>query len=144
MVYIFLQSRCVIHLLAIASLNFQRFEHYARICVGKHDLIHLCSRICFRTPHLGTSERTIWSLAHPSTIKYIFPRYVFLYYMPLSLDNHPVFNIACSRATTVTQLLIFRFFAGFGGSAPQSVGGGTVGDLWYGHIRAYFYFFLSS
>ncbi|KIJ36526.1 hypothetical protein M422DRAFT_61151 [Sphaerobolus stellatus SS14] len=41
-----------------------------------------------------------------------------------------VFNIACSRATTSSQLLVFRFFAGLGGSAPQSVGGGTVGDLW--------------
>ncbi|KIJ44575.1 hypothetical protein M422DRAFT_60051 [Sphaerobolus stellatus SS14] len=42
-----------------------------------------------------------------------------------------VFNIACSRATTSSQLLVFRFFAWLGGSAPQSVGGGTVGDLWY-------------
>ncbi|KAL0071041.1 hypothetical protein AAF712_001599 [Marasmius tenuissimus] len=27
-------------------------------------------------------------------------------------------------------MLVFRFLAGFGGAAPQSVGGGVVGDLW--------------
>lgn len=27
-------------------------------------------------------------------------------------------------------MLIFRFLAGFGGAAPQSLGGGVVGDLW--------------
>ncbi|KAF8589200.1 MFS general substrate transporter [Ramaria rubella] len=41
-----------------------------------------------------------------------------------------IFNIACSRATNASQLLAFRFLAGLGGSAPQSVGGGVVGDLW--------------
>ncbi|KAG7441627.1 MFS general substrate transporter [Guyanagaster necrorhizus] len=41
-----------------------------------------------------------------------------------------VFNTICSIAKTPTQMLIFRFLAGFGGAAPQSVGGGVVGDLW--------------
>ncbi|KAK0455696.1 MFS general substrate transporter [Desarmillaria tabescens] len=41
-----------------------------------------------------------------------------------------VFNTMCSIAKTPTQMLIFRFLAGFGGAAPQSVGGGVVGDLW--------------
>lgn len=27
-------------------------------------------------------------------------------------------------------MLVFRFLAGFGGAAPQSIGGGVVGDLW--------------
>lgn len=27
-------------------------------------------------------------------------------------------------------MLVFRFLAGFGGAAPQSLGGGVVGDLW--------------
>lgn len=40
-----------------------------------------------------------------------------------------VFNIACSRAQTTTQMLVFRFFAGLGGSAPLAIGGGTISDL---------------
>ncbi|GLB33199.1 putative MFS polyamine transporter [Lyophyllum shimeji] len=41
-----------------------------------------------------------------------------------------VFNTLCAIAKTPTQMLVFRFLAGFGGAAPQSLGGGVVGDLW--------------
>ncbi|KAG6914330.1 hypothetical protein DXG01_000978 [Tephrocybe rancida] len=41
-----------------------------------------------------------------------------------------VFNTLCGFAETPTQILVFRFLAGFGGAAPQSLGGGVVGDLW--------------
>ncbi|TDL22205.1 MFS general substrate transporter [Rickenella mellea] len=41
-----------------------------------------------------------------------------------------VFNTACAFAATPAQMLAFRFLAGLGGAAPQSVGGGIVGDLW--------------
>ncbi|TFK35100.1 MFS general substrate transporter [Crucibulum laeve] len=41
-----------------------------------------------------------------------------------------IFNTLCSISKTPTQMLIFRFLAGFGGAAPQSLGGGVVGDLW--------------
>ncbi|KAG5724432.1 hypothetical protein E4T56_gene15885 [Termitomyces sp. T112] len=41
-----------------------------------------------------------------------------------------VFNTFCGFAKTPTQILVLRFFAGFGGAAPQSLGGGVVGDLW--------------
>jgi MFS family permease len=40
-----------------------------------------------------------------------------------------VWNIACSFATSVNMLITFRFLAGLGGSAPQSIGGGVIGDL---------------
>ncbi|KAF8321174.1 MFS general substrate transporter [Clavulina sp. PMI_390] len=40
-----------------------------------------------------------------------------------------IFNIACSQARTSTQLVVFRFLTGLGGSAPLAVGGGTIGDL---------------
>ncbi|KIO33904.1 hypothetical protein M407DRAFT_60350, partial [Tulasnella calospora MUT 4182] len=40
-----------------------------------------------------------------------------------------VFNIGCSRATTLNQMLAFRFLAGLGGAAPLAIGGGTIGDL---------------
>ncbi|KAJ7715688.1 MFS general substrate transporter [Mycena metata] len=40
------------------------------------------------------------------------------------------FNTICAFAKTPTQLLVFRFLAGFGGAAPQSVGGAIVGDMW--------------
>ncbi|KXN88346.1 hypothetical protein AN958_07491, partial [Leucoagaricus sp. SymC.cos] len=41
-----------------------------------------------------------------------------------------LFNTLCAVAKTPTQMLVFRFLAGFGGAAPQSLGGGVVGDLW--------------
>ncbi|KAJ7191568.1 MFS general substrate transporter [Mycena pura] len=41
-----------------------------------------------------------------------------------------VFNTICASAKTPTQLLVFRFLAGFGGAAPQSIGGAIVGDMW--------------
>lgn len=44
--------------------------------------------------------------------------------------NYLAFNVACSRAQTSSQLLAFRFLAGLGGSAPLSIGGGTIADLW--------------
>ncbi|THU96909.1 MFS general substrate transporter [Dendrothele bispora CBS 962.96] len=47
-----------------------------------------------------------------------------------------IFNTLCAFSTTPTQLLVFRFFAGFGGAAPQSLGGGIVGDLWSPEERA--------
>ncbi|KAF8319781.1 MFS general substrate transporter [Clavulina sp. PMI_390] len=40
-----------------------------------------------------------------------------------------IFNIACSQAHTKTQMLVFRFFAGLGGSAPLAIGGGVISDL---------------
>ncbi|RDB20254.1 Efflux pump vrtL [Hypsizygus marmoreus] len=47
-----------------------------------------------------------------------------------------IFNTLCSLSKTPAQLLIFRFLAGFGGAAPQSLGGGVVGDLWSPEERA--------
>ncbi|KAK7062635.1 hypothetical protein VNI00_000123 [Paramarasmius palmivorus] len=41
-----------------------------------------------------------------------------------------VFNTLSGFSRTPTQMLVFRFLAGFGGAAPQSLGGGVVGDLW--------------
>jgi multidrug resistance protein len=40
-----------------------------------------------------------------------------------------IFTVACAVAQDRIQLSIFRFFAGLGGSAPLSIGGGTVSDL---------------
>ncbi|OKP08351.1 hypothetical protein PENSUB_5718 [Penicillium subrubescens] len=39
-----------------------------------------------------------------------------------------IFNIGCGVAQTKTQLIICRFFAGLGGSAPLAVGGGVLSD----------------
>ncbi|KAF5364870.1 hypothetical protein D9757_013047 [Collybiopsis confluens] len=41
-----------------------------------------------------------------------------------------VWNLVCGFAQTSTQLIVFRFLAGLGGSAPLSVGGGVLGDVW--------------
>ncbi|KAI9343292.1 major facilitator superfamily domain-containing protein [Zopfochytrium polystomum] len=39
------------------------------------------------------------------------------------------FNIACTYSTNVTEMLIFRFLAGVGGSASLSVGAGVLSDI---------------
>ncbi|RYP82075.1 hypothetical protein DL770_005697 [Monosporascus sp. CRB-9-2] len=40
------------------------------------------------------------------------------------------FNTACGFATTGQQLIVCRFFAGFGGSAATVIGAGILGDVW--------------
>lgn len=45
------------------------------------------------------------------------------------------FNLGCGFTRTSTQLIICRFLAGFGGSVPLSVGGGTISDIWNPHQR---------
>ncbi|KAL2830310.1 major facilitator superfamily domain-containing protein [Aspergillus cavernicola] len=48
----------------------------------------------------------------------------------LQLSNlfYLIFNIACGVSQTKTQMIVFRFFAGLGGSAPLAVGGGVLSD----------------
>ena len=41
-----------------------------------------------------------------------------------------IFNGACGLAQNTGQLIAFRFLAGIGGSAPLSLGGGILTDLW--------------
>lgn len=40
------------------------------------------------------------------------------------------FNTGCGFAKTPAQFYIFSFLAGVGGSAPLSIGGGVLADLW--------------
>ena len=46
-----------------------------------------------------------------------------------------VWNLACGFAQNKNQLIAFRFLSGLGGSAPLSVGGGVLGDLWKAEQR---------
>ncbi|KZT25464.1 MFS polyamine transporter [Neolentinus lepideus HHB14362 ss-1] len=46
-----------------------------------------------------------------------------------------VWNLGCGFAQNTGQLIGFRFLAGLGGSAPLSIGGGVIGDLWAVHER---------
>ncbi|KAF7587889.1 hypothetical protein BBP40_006595 [Aspergillus hancockii] len=39
-----------------------------------------------------------------------------------------IFNIACGVSQTATQMIVFRFLAGLGGSAPLAIGGGVLSD----------------
>lgn len=39
------------------------------------------------------------------------------------------FNLGCGLARTKVQMIIFRFLAGLGGSAPLALGGGVLSDL---------------
>jgi multidrug resistance protein len=39
------------------------------------------------------------------------------------------FNLGCGLARTKIQMIIFRFLAGLGGSAPLALGGGVLSDL---------------
>ncbi|KAF8215122.1 MFS polyamine transporter [Mycena galopus ATCC 62051] len=41
-----------------------------------------------------------------------------------------VWNLACGFAQNTAELLVFRFLAGLGGSAPLAIGGGVLGDIW--------------
>lgn len=44
-------------------------------------------------------------------------------------------NFLCGFAQTKTQLQVFRFLAGIGGSATLGVGGGVLSDVWLPHQR---------
>jgi MFS family permease len=46
------------------------------------------------------------------------------------------FNTACAFAPSYEVLAVFRFFAGFGASAPLAVGGGLLTDVWPPEQRA--------
>ncbi|MCJ1332201.1 hypothetical protein MMC10_008893 [Thelotrema lepadinum] len=46
-----------------------------------------------------------------------------------------VFNTACGGCTSAGQMIAFRFLAGLGGSAPQAIGGGVLGDAWSAEER---------
>ncbi|KAJ5855513.1 uncharacterized protein N7529_009457, partial [Penicillium soppii] len=45
------------------------------------------------------------------------------------------FNLGCSLAKTKAQIIVFRFLAGLGGSAPLAIGGGVVSDLFSAEQR---------
>lgn len=68
------------------------------------------------------------------------------------MPTNEVWNIACGAAQNKAQLIIFRFLAGLGGSAPLAVsissipldlfsykncqiGGGVLGDCWHAEQR---------
>ncbi|KAF8960753.1 MFS polyamine transporter [Flammula alnicola] len=44
-------------------------------------------------------------------------------------------NLGCGFAQNGSQLIAFRFLAGLGGSAPLSIGGGVLGDVWHAEER---------
>jgi len=57
-----------------------------------------------------------------------------------------VSNLACAFSSTAAQLLVFRFLAGIGGSAP-AIGPGILGDCWRSEergegLRLYYIFTL--
>lgn len=40
------------------------------------------------------------------------------------------FNVGCGFSQSKTQMIVFRFLSGLGGSAPLSIGAGVLGDCW--------------
>lgn len=46
-----------------------------------------------------------------------------------------IFNLVCGFAQNTAQMLAFRFLAGLGACAPQTVGGGVLSDLWTAEQR---------
>jgi MFS family permease len=40
-------------------------------------------------------------------------------------------SICCAVSPNIAALLVFRFLAGVGASAPMSVTGGTFADVWH-------------
>jgi len=49
--------------------------------------------------------------------------------LQLSNVGYLIFNIAGGFSQTKTHMIIFRFLAGLGGSAPLAIGGGLMSDL---------------
>jgi MFS family permease len=47
-----------------------------------------------------------------------------------------IFNIGCAVSKSLNMLVVFRFFAGCVGSAPLTLGGGTIADLMTAAQRA--------
>lgn len=45
------------------------------------------------------------------------------------------FNLGCGLAQSKSQMIIFRFLSGLGGSAPLALGGGVLSDLFYPEQR---------
>lgn len=45
------------------------------------------------------------------------------------------FNLGCALAQTKAQMMVFRFLAGLGGSAPLAIGGGVLADLFAAEER---------
>lgn len=41
-----------------------------------------------------------------------------------------IFNTAAGFSRNKEEMIVFRFLSGLGGSAPMSIGGGVVGDVW--------------
>lgn len=46
-----------------------------------------------------------------------------------------IFNLVCGFAQTGSQMLVFRFLAGIGGSAPLAIGGGILADCFHPEQR---------
>lgn len=46
-----------------------------------------------------------------------------------------IFNLVCGFAQNVGEMLAFRFLAGLGACAPQTIGGGVLSDLWTAEER---------
>ncbi|KAJ1305705.1 hypothetical protein OPQ81_010440 [Rhizoctonia solani] len=57
---------------------------------------------------------------------------------PLHISNifFLVFNLACSWAPSTGSMIAFRFLAGLGGSAPLTIGAGSIADLFHENDRA--------
>jgi MFS family permease len=46
-----------------------------------------------------------------------------------------IFTLACGFATSSNQLIVFRVFAGFGGSVPFALAAPIIGDVYDAHNR---------
>jgi MFS family permease len=46
-----------------------------------------------------------------------------------------VWNMACGFVHSKNELIVFRFLAGLGGSAPLAIGGGVISDLFNAEHR---------
>lgn len=46
-----------------------------------------------------------------------------------------VFNLGCGLSRTKSQIIVFRFLSGLGGSAPLALGGGVLSDLFVAEER---------
>lgn len=94
-----------------------------------------CSWVLFPSKSDGLEEASLlsqstWRLfvTLADLIAYLFRIYGRVPVLQIANLFFLIFNLVCGFAKNGTQMLVFRFFAGLGGSAPLAIGGGILAD----------------
>lgn len=84
------------------------------------------------SPTIGTLTVSIFLLGlalGPLVISPFSEIYGRLYVYHISIATYIAFILACAWSKDITSFLVFRFLAGYAGSSPLTISGGTVADI---------------